>query len=411
MTTFTPHISVRDYDYHLPAAQIAQYPLAGRDASKLLVFRNGEPTTGTFSNIGNHLPGNGLLIFNDTKVIRARLQFQKTTGARIEIFCLEPISPFRELQEAFLVKTGCTWKCLVGNIKRWRSGKITRTIRSEYFETDLTAEVNKRFHDGSFAITFSWNNPSATFADILDAAGVVPLPPYIQRVANEEDTIRYQTVYAENKGSVAAPTAGLHFTKPLLTQLRKAGFTFGSVTLHVGVGTFRPVTSETIAEHEMHSERIVVSRTLIRQLLAHIGKPIVAVGTTSARAMETLYWMGTSIINGKENPFITGQWDPYNEHQTHPSATESLRALENHLAENLLDEIQGDTRLLIMPGYQYKIVTDLITNFHMPQSTLLLLVAALVGEDWRKAYAYALENGFRFLSYGDSCLFLSGAPA
>lgn len=410
MTTFTPHISVRDYDYHLPAAQIAQYPLEGRDASRLLVFRNGTPTTDNFSNIGKHLPGHGLLIFNDTKVIRARLQFQKTTGARIEIFCLEPISPAGELQAAFLLKNECTWKCLVGNIKRWRSGKITRIIQGENLLTDLTSEVKYRFHDGSFAIVFSWNNPDATFADILDAAGVVPLPPYIQRVANDEDTIRYQTVYAENKGSVAAPTAGLHFTKPLLTQLRQAGFTFGSVTLHVGVGTFRPVTSETIAEHEMHSERIVISLNTIRQLMAHLGKPIIAVGTTSARAMETLYWMGTSIINGKENPFSTGQWDPYDEHQPLPSATESLQALQAYLTENLLDEVQGDTRLLIMPGYRYKIVTDLITNFHMPQSTLLLLVAALVGDDWRKAYAYALEKGFRFLSYGDSCLFLSAAP-
>lgn len=408
MRTQTPHISIKDYDYPLPAEQIAQHPLSNRDASKLLIFKEGKPATDTFSNIGNHLPPNGLLVFNDTRVIRARLEFRKSTGARIEIFCLEPIAPTREVQAAFLVKNECTWKSLVGNMKRWRSGQVSCAIQGEHFSTDLTAAVKERFSDGSFAITFQWNDPQATFADILDAAGMVPLPPYIHRAANEDDTLRYQTVYAQHKGSVAAPTAGLHFTQPLLTKLSQAGFSFGSVTLHVGVGTFRPVTAETIAEHEMHSEHIVVTLPTIKQVLQQIGKPIVAVGTTSARALETLYWMGCAILDGKNEPFAIKQWDPYHADRPLPSAHDALQTLATHLIENNLPEIQGDTQLLIMPGYPYQIVTDLITNFHMPQSTLLLLVAALVGDGWRKAYGYALEHKFRFLSYGDSCLFLSG---
>ena len=403
-------IFIRDYDYPLPPERIAQYPLADREASKLLTYTGGKAGQDIFRNLGNHLPDNSLLVFNDTRVIRARILFQKPTGTRIEIFCLEPISPTAEIQEAFHQKGSCTWKCLVGNMKRWKNGELLKQIRNDVTKVSLTATLIQRYADGSFAICFSWEPAGLTFSEVLETAGLVPLPPYIERDAENDDGSRYQTVYAAHNGSVAAPTAGLHFTEELLDRISNEGHIFAKVTLHVGVGTFRPVTTETIAGQEMHRERIVADIKTVQSILDHTGKPVIAVGTTSARTIESLYWMGCGILSGSIAPFSVGQWAPYAPGLDLPGVSESPLALLAFMKNNRMNEISGETRLLIMPGYRFRIVTGLITNFHMPKSTLLLLVAALIGDGWRDAYDFALKSGFRFLSYGDGCLFLKDNP-
>ncbi len=399
-------IYIKDYDYVLPAGQIAQFPPETREESRLLIYSGGNIEQDIFSGLGEHLPEKSLLVFNDTKVIRARIIFHKPSGTRIEIFCLEPVSPAAEVQEAFLQQGSCVWKCLVGNMKRWKTGMLVKQIRTDTAAVDLMAGVLQHNNDGSFNIEFKWDPPGLIFAEVLEHAGLVPLPPYIERETDPDDESRYQTVYAEKDGSVAAPTAGLHFTQDLLAQLGEAGHKFAKVTLHVGVGTFRPVTSETIADHEMHGEKIVVSKATIEKILAHCGKPVIAVGTTSARTIETLYWIGLKILAGDtQNCFSIGQWEPYQNPATLPGATIALDALVKLMKKRSLDEIHALTHLLIMPGYSFRIVTALITNFHMPKSTLLLLVAAMAGPGWRDAYQFALHGGFRFLSYGDACLF------
>ena len=396
-------ICIDEYDYPLPEERIAKYPLAERDASKLLVMKGDTIQASQFKHIGDFLPPKALLVFNETKVIRARLQFQKETGSHIEVFCLEPDDDY---QIAFSSPSPVRWKCLVGNSKRWREGMLTMHLNINGHDIILTAERIEK-NDQYSEIQFSWTPSELPFATILEAAGEIPLPPYLNREAEPEDRDRYQTVFAKYDGSVAAPTAGLHFTKPLLEQLSRDGFELDEVTLHVGAGTFRPVATPTIGEHAMHSETIVVRRSLIENLIRHIGSPIIPVGTTSTRTLESLYWIGMMLTEqGMDwRPLHVEQWYPYEEH---PALTtrESLEKIIAYLDLHQLTHLEASTALMIAPSYQMRVITGLITNFHQPKSTLLLLVSALIGERWKKAYRFALDNGFRFLSYGDSCLFL-----
>ena len=403
MMTEVRNISINDYDYPLPEERIAKYPLAERDASNLLVLKDNKIQKSQFRSLGDFLPANALLVFNETKVIRARLQFRKSTGSRIEVFCLEPEQDY---QVAFAATSPVRWKCLVGNAKRWKEGKLSMTLNVNGKETVLFAE--RLEHNDQYSdIEFSWSPETLPFASVLEAAGEIPLPPYLHRDAEPEDRDRYQTVFARYDGSVAAPTAGLHFTQPLIASLRDQGFSFDEVTLHVGAGTFRPVATETIGEHAMHSETIVVRKSLIANLIQHFEKPIIPVGTTSTRTLESLYWLGVMLKEqGMElRPLHVEQWFPYETHAP-LSMPEALRYVLNYLDLHRLTRLEASTALMIAPGYTMRVITGLITNFHQPKSTLLLLVSALVGEQWKECYRFALDNGFRFLSYGDSCLFL-----
>ena len=397
------NISIDEYDYPLPEERIAKYPLAERDASKLLVLKDGEIQASQFRHIGEFLPPKALLVFNETKVIRARLQFQKETGSHIEVFCLEPDDDY---QIAFSSRSPVRWRCLVGNSKRWRDGLLRMPLKVHGQDIVLMAGRMSK-NDQYSEIEFSWTPAEMPFATILEAAGEIPLPPYLNREAEPEDRDRYQTVFAKYDGSVAAPTAGLHFTKPLLEQLNRDGFELDEVTLHVGAGTFRPVATPTIGEHTMHSETIVVRKSLIENLIRHIGNPIIPVGTTSTRTLESLYWIGMMLAEQGMacRPLHVEQWYPY---EDHPSLTtlEALGKIIAYLDLYQLTHLEASTALMIAPGYQMKVITGLITNFHQPKSTLLLLVSALIGERWKEAYQFALDHGFRFLSYGDSCLFL-----
>ena len=397
------HISIEAYDYPLPDDRIAKYPLAERDASKLLVLKDNKIQASQFKHIGDFLPKDALLIFNETKVIRARLQFHKATGSRIEVFCLEPENDY---QVAFAQASPVRWKCLVGNAKRWKEGKLSMTLSVNGQEVTLFAE--RLAHNDQYSeIEFSWSPESLPFASVLEAAGEIPLPPYLHRDAEPDDRDRYQTVFARYDGSVAAPTAGLHFTQPLIAKLHEQGFNFDEVTLHVGAGTFRPVATETIGEHAMHSETIVVRKSLIQNLINHIGKPIIPVGTTSTRTLDSLYWIGVMLAEqGLElRPLHVEQWYPYEEHAP-ISTQQALHHLVEYLERHNLTRLEASTALMIAPSYKMRVITGLITNFHQPKSTLLLLVSALIGERWKDCYRFALGNGFRFLSYGDSCLFL-----
>lgn len=401
--TDVKHISIEAYDYPLPDDRIAKYPLAERDASKLLVLKDNKIQASQFKHIGDFLPKDALLIFNETKVIRARLQFHKATGSRIEVFCLEPENDY---QVAFAQTSPVRWKCLVGNAKRWKEGKLSMTLSVNGQEVTLFAE--RLTHNDQYSeIEFSWSPESLPFASVLEAAGEIPLPPYLHRDAEPDDRDRYQTVFARYDGSVAAPTAGLHFTQPLIAKLHEQGFNFDEVTLHVGAGTFRPVATDTIGEHAMHSETIVVRKSLIQNLINHIGKPIIPVGTTSTRTLESLYWIGVMLAEqGLElRPLHVEQWYPYEEHAP-ISTQQALHHLVEYLERHNLTRLEASTALMIAPSYKMRVITGLITNFHQPKSTLLLLVSALIGERWKDCYRFALGNGFRFLSYGDSCLFL-----
>ena len=397
------HISIEEYDYPLPEERIAKYPLPERDASNLLVLKDNEIKKSQFKYVGDFLPQDTLLVFNETKVIRARLQFHKATGSRIEIFCLEPE---KDYQVAFSATSPVRWKCLIGNSKRWKEGKLTMELSVGGKPVVLSAERISQ-NDQYAEIEFSWAPENLSFASVLEAAGEIPLPPYLHRDAEPDDRDRYQTVFARYDGSVAAPTAGLHFTQPLIAALREQGFTFDEVTLHVGAGTFKPVSTDTIGEHAMHSETIIVRRSLIKNLIYQIGKPIIPVGTTSTRTLESLYWIGVML---KEQglalrPLHVEQWFPYEDHAP-MSATEALQIIVDYLDKHGLTRLEASTALMIAPSYKMRIITGLITNFHQPKSTLLLLVSALIGERWKDCYRFALDNGFRFLSYGDSCLFL-----
>ena len=397
------NIAIEEYNYDLPDSRIAKYPLAERDASKLLVLQGETIKESRFCNIGDYIPEKTMLVFNETKVIRARLQFTKETGSVIEIFCLEPETDY---QLAFASTKPVRWKCLVGNSKRWKGGALTMTLQIGGENVVLSAfRIDK--NDDCSLVEFSWNDERYSFADVLEVAGVVPLPPYLHREAELSDIERYQTVFAHYDGSVAAPTAGLHFTKALIERLSGQGVTFGEVTLHVGAGTFRPVATALIGQHNMHSETILVKRGFIECLIRHLDNAIIPVGTTSTRTLESLYWFGVMLEEeGKgAKDFHLPQWYPYQDHKD-ISTEKALRVIADYLDENGLDTFQASTALMIAPSYKMRIINGLITNFHQPQSTLLLLVSALIGDKWKECYDYALSHDFRFLSYGDSCLFL-----
>lgn len=398
-------ISIGDYAYELPDARIAKYPLAERDLSKLLVWKNGNIQDAQFRSLPEHLPANSLLIFNNTKVIRARLHFQKETGAKIEIFCLDPHEP-ADYQIAFQTTKSCVWKCMIGNQKKWKGERLRKTILIDETEIELCAEqidqANKNL------IRFSWNNPDFEFSRIIEHAGSLPIPPYLNRETEQSDLERYQTVYSKIKGSVAAPTAGLHFTEKVFNHLQDEGHELAELTLHVGAGTFQPVKSETISGHEMHSEHLYISRDFLNKLIHHSGKKI-AVGTTSVRTLESLYWLGIQAIKNPEiniEDLKISQWEAYQEDTSNIQDKAALAALIELLDRNQTDYLSASTQIIIAPGYQFRIVDGLITNFHQPQSTLLLLISAYLGDDWRKIYDHALANGYRFLSYGDSNLYL-----
>ena len=397
-------IAIAEYDYPLPDERIAKYPLAERDTSKLLIYNKGVVCEERFSNLPQFIPQNSLMVFNNTKVIQARLRFRKETGALIEVFCLEPEQPC-DYQQIFLETKECVWQCLVGNSNRWKGGVLSQCVTVAGKEVTLSVERV----GGPAAVNhvrFTWDG-GCSFAELLEAAGELPIPPYLNRATEESDTRTYQTVYSKVKGSVAAPTAGLHFTPAVLEALTAAGVEREEVTLHVGAGTFKPVKSELIADHEMHEEYIEVRKALLEKLIA-AGGSAVAVGTTSVRTLESLYFLGELVA---ENPAITqdelhvGQWTPYNrEHSL--STVEALEALVAWLERNGLDRVHSHTQIMIAPGYTFRIVKAIVTNFHQPKSTLLLLVSAFVKGEWRKIYDYALANGFRFLSYGDSSLLI-----
>lgn len=387
-------IKIADYTYNLPDEKIAKFPLKERDKCKLLIYKDKEISEGVFSDITKLLDKDSLLVVNNTKVIPARLEFFNENGARIEIFCLEPFAP-ADYENNFAAKNSCQWKCLAGNLKRWKNFNLKREFF--YNNQNIIFEAEKtEVSGGEVIVKFSWSG-DYTFSDIIDIAGQIPIPPYLNRKAETSDTVDYQTVYSHFKGSVAAPTAGLHFTPQLLEKLKceKA-----ALTLHVGAGTFKPVKSETIGGHEMHREVFEVSRDTLEKILKFSSK-ITAVGTTSVRTLETLYWSGIKILKG-ENPVTLSQWECY-ENEPNTDAETAIRAIIDFIDKKGEKSFKASTSVMICPGYKYRIVNNIITNFHQPQSTLLLLVAAAVGEDWKKIYDYALNNNFRFLSYGDSC--------
>ena len=399
------HIKISDYDYPLPDDRIAKFPLERRDRSKLLVWRGGEISEMHFSDLPSLVESGSLMVFNNTKVIHARLHFRKETGALIEVFCLEPLEPadyalnFRQ--------TGHTaWLCLVGNLKKWKEGSLVREMTVSGRTVRLTASRSES-RGASHRIDFAWDCRDVTFADILEAFGELPIPPYLNRKTEESDLRTYQTVYSKIKGSVAAPTAGLHFTEEVIGALREKGVDMEEVTLHVGAGTFRPVKSEEIAGHEMHTEHICVSRRTIEKLIAH-HCDVTAVGTTSVRTLESLYYIGMKLGDNPglgEEELHVGQWEPY-EDRPEMSAECALRHILDYMTRTGIRALHTSTRIIIVPGYRYKVVKRMLTNFHQPQSTLLLLVSAFIGDGWRKVYDYALSHGFRFLSYGDSSLLI-----
>ncbi len=406
MITKTQQIRIEDYDYPLPDERIAKFPLPKRDESKLLLYKEGKVSESIFKHITDFLPEGSLMVFNNTKVIQARLLFHKDTGARIEIFCLEPAEP-RDYALIFQQTEHCSWTCLVGNLKKWKEGLLSKEVTINGEKVTLQAE-KKESHGDSHLIEFSWNHPTYTFADILDAAGVLPIPPYLHRETEKSDLQTYQTVYSKIKGSVAAPTAGLHFTPEVLADIDAKGFGREELTLHVGAGTFKPVKSETIEGHEMHTEFISVRRSSIERIKNNLGK-IIAVGTTSVRTLESLYYMGVILASNPEassEELVVKQWMPYDEKNNLLTAAEALQNILDYLDRNHADKLVTATQIIIAPGYNFKIVRGLVTNFHQPKSTLILLISAFVKGDWRKIYDYALSHDFRFLSYGDSSLLL-----
>jgi S-adenosylmethionine:tRNA ribosyltransferase-isomerase len=407
------HIFINDYSYPLPNERIAKFPIARRDQSKLLVYRKGEVSEDLFYNLPDYLPKGALMVFNNTKVIQARLHFRKTnasgehSGALIEIFLLEPADP-ADYEQSFQTNSHCAWYCLVGNLKKWKEGTLTRELRIKDIELRVKA-TRGDVHGTSHRIDFEWDG-GVSFADLIDAMGELPIPPYLNRETQESDKTTYQTVYSKIKGSVAAPTAGLHFTPEVLEVLDGHGIEREELTLHVGAGTFRPVKSEQIEGHEMHTEYISVRRDTIERLIRHEGSAI-AVGTTSVRTLESLYYMGLKVLRDPElteEQLHVAQWEPYEvgERMEDVGCVEALQALADWMDARHLDVLHSSTQIIIAPGYDYKIVKMLVTNFHQPQSTLLLLVSAFVKGDWRKIYDYALAHDFRFLSYGDSSLLI-----
>ncbi|MBN2213864.1 MAG: S-adenosylmethionine:tRNA ribosyltransferase-isomerase [Bacteroidales bacterium] len=403
-------ISIQDYHYQLPDSRIAKYPLPERDQSKLLIWSPHEAIRcDRFVNIGNHLPTGCLLVFNNTKVIYARIFFRKETGAEIEIFCLKPFNP-ADYSLIFQTRDNCNWECMVGNSRKWKGGLLQKELIINQEKVILSARKISALSEGIWNIQFAWDKRQITFAGIIESTGEVPIPPYLKRKAEESDKTSYQTVYSKINGSVAAPTAGLHFTAKVFDSLRSRHIQTTEITLHVGAGTFQQVKSAEVSDHRMHSEEIMVSVPVLRQLIQHAGN-IVATGTTSVRALESIYWLGIKLIQGyfprSRSPLI-GQWESYRVSEN-ISPSESLSAVIEHLGKIQKDHLEITTQLMIIPGYEFRMTKGMITNFHQPGSTLLLLVAAFTGKAWSDIYQYALDNDFRFLSYGDSSLLLKQA--
>jgi S-adenosylmethionine:tRNA ribosyltransferase-isomerase len=413
---FNAASSIKDFSYDLPDNSIAKYPLTDRDQSKLLQWENNKISDHMFCDLPGLLPEHSVLVFNNTRVIRARLHFMKSTGAKIEVFCLEPTQPHDYIL-SFAQTNTCCWKCIVGNLKKWKGEVLEMrvAINKEGLNQPsgavvvLSAEMVGDL-EGGYEVKFSWNNSGYTFAEILEAAGNMPIPPYLRRESEEIDLTVYQTVYSKIKGSVAAPTAGLHFTGQIFKQLAERNILCQELTLHVGAGTFQPVKSDTIGEHRMHTEHFSVSKVMLDNLIAHPGK-VFAVGTTSVRTLESLYWTGCKIL---QNPGIetdqlwTKQWEPYEKSVTEVDAKTALSAVSAYMAKNGLTALETSTQIMILPGYRFRVIAGLVTNFHQPQSTLLLLISAILGDDWRRVYSHALSEGYRFLSYGDANLYLIG---
>ena len=396
-------LRIEDYTYDLPDERIAQYPLTQRDASKLLIYNDAIISEDIYHNIANHIPEGSLMVMNQTRVVHARLPFAKPTGGAIEIFCLEPHSSHKDIQTAMLQKGQVWWNCLVGSAKKWKEGMVLELTCEDPKFTLSATMVTKS--DAYYTIQLDWDVPEMTFAEVLHYAGKVPLPPYLNRTADVKDEERYQTIFAKDEGSVAAPTAGLHFTEHVMDSLAAKHIDKAFVTLHVGAGTFKPVKSDTMQEHDMHAEWIEVGKEAILRLQAQQGK-IVAVGTTSLRTLESLYWIGCKLHKGMNvnmEGIAISQWDAYDITDT-CTRNEAFAALLQYLSENSTDKIVTRTRILIAPGYTFRVVDGLVTNFHQPQSTLLLLVSALIGQQWRDIYAYAMTHEYRFLSYGDGSL-------
>lgn len=400
-----PEILIKDFNYVLPPNKIALYPLPRRDSSKLLVYKSGNIAIHTYADMADCLPANSLMVFNDTRVMAVRLLFTKHTGSTIELFCLEPADEYADVTTAMLQQGSVRWKCLVGGAKKWKTERLSSSRQMDGGEVVLTVEKEAQQGD-HFLVAFTWSRPELTFAEVLSLFGSMPLPPYLNRPAGPADEDRYQTVYARYNGSVAAPTAGLHFTKELLGKLADKGLKQDFVTLHVGAGTFKPVKADTIAGHDMHAEWIEVRQSLVENLLQYATNTIVAVGTTSLRTIESVYWMGVKILlqpEASRDELFIGQWEAYQLPQ-HIPAAEALGALLQWMQKNKQPVLVSKTKILIAPGYRLRIARALVTNFHQPQSTLLLLIAAIVGKRWKDIYEFALDNDFRFLSYGDGSL-------
>lgn len=397
------NIKISDFTYDLPESKIAKYPLTERDKSKLLVWQNGQIAESVFKNCAEFIPENAQLIFNNTRVIHARMFFRKETGSKIEIFCLEPVEP-RDYQIAFQEKEQVVWKCMVGNSKKWKSGILTREIEIAEEKIMLRAEKTAQF-ENTFHVKFNWDKPYS-FAEIIEQAGILPIPPYLNRETEDSDEETYQTVYAKIDGSVAAPTAGLHFTDSVLKELKLKNISEKEITLHVGAGTFQPVKSETIDGHTMHREMVVIPKNIIEGFVKNQDK-IIAVGTTSVRSLESLYWLGLQMEKNSFNPKNPEvlQWEPY-ENEAKINTKKAFQNIAEFLNKTRQETIHFSTQIIILPGYDFKVISGMFTNFHQPQSTLLLLIAAFLSNDWKKVYDYALANNFRFLSYGDSNLYM-----
>ena len=421
----TKHIKISDYNYDLPDERIAKFPIAQRDHSKLLVYKHGEVSDDVFHHLPTYLPQGALMIFNNTKVIQARLHFRKETGALIEVFLMEPAEP-TDYELMFQTTGHCSWLCMIGNLKKWKEGSLKRDFEIKGNKLTLSATMRRGDTLGSEAqemvakgggtnywVDFDWDNDKVSFAEILEAVGELPIPPYLNRKTEESDKTTYQTVYSKIKGSVAAPTAGLHFTDAVLKDLDAHGIDREEVTLHVGAGTFKPVKSLEIEDHQMHTEYIVVHRRSLEKLIKHECR-VIAVGTTSVRTIESLYYMGVHLLKhpeANEEELHVKQWDPYELSEDGNlvdgiNPVQAIQAIIDYLDRNGLEALHSSTQIIIAPGYQYKIVKMLVTNFHQPQSTLLLLVSAFLKGDWKKVYDYALSHDFRFLSYGDSSLLI-----
>lgn len=396
-------IAIADYDYPLPDERIAKFPLERRDQSKLLFYHNGTIAESLFFHLPEFLPEETLLVFNNTKVIHARLFFQKPTGSTIEVFCLEPYQ--MAVSQAFEQRQCCTWTCFIGNNKKWKEAPLSRTVEINGLQVTLTA-TRQNAVGNAWIVDFFWTG-NVSFAEIIDKAGVIPLPPYLHREAVSSDNERYQTVYAKLQGSVAAPTAGLHFTPEVFQALKDRHIDTDFITLHVGAGTFKPVSTDTIGEHEMHVEKIEIAKENIECIHRHFGRPIIPVGTTTVRTIESVYWFGVKLSQSPDlEAMHVRQWDPYELAEVALPADQAYQNVLDWMQRHATHHLEGDTQLMIAPGYKYHVINGLITNFHQPKSTLLLLVSALIGDAWKECYQYALDHDFRFLSYGDSCLFL-----